>query len=77
MDQDTGDGQPRPASTSVVTVEREQGAQPYASENDPVLRLLREWLADDSGYDEEVWPELDQALKRSRLHLGERARSGG
>lgn len=30
-------------------------------------RLLDEWLADESGYDEEIWPELKEALDRDRL----------
>ena len=30
------------------------------------LRLLDEWMADDSGYDEEVLPELKEALDRDR-----------
>lgn len=29
--------------------------------------LLDEWMADDSGYDEEAWPELKDALDRDRL----------
>lgn len=30
-------------------------------------RLLDEWMEDDSGYDEEAWPELKEALDRDRL----------
>jgi hypothetical protein len=30
-------------------------------------RLLDEWLADESGYDEEAWLELKEALDRDRL----------
>jgi len=32
-----------------------------------VARLLDEWMADESGYDEETWPELKAALERERL----------
>ena len=32
-----------------------------------VVRLLEEWMADASGYDEETWPELKAALQRNRL----------
>jgi hypothetical protein len=32
-----------------------------------VLKLLDEWLQDESGYDEETWPELKEALDRDRL----------
>lgn len=30
------------------------------------IRLLEEWMADESGYDEEAWPELKEALDRNR-----------
>ncbi len=32
-----------------------------------VIRLLDEWMADDSGYDEETWPELKAALDQNRF----------
>jgi hypothetical protein len=32
-----------------------------------ILALLDEWLQDESGYDEETWPELKVALDRDRL----------
>ncbi len=34
---------------------------------DLAIRLLDEWMADESGYDEETWPELKVALDRDRL----------
>lgn len=35
------------------------------------VRLLDEWMADDSGYDEETWPELREALARNRRESGQ------
>ncbi|GEM_PF-1250331 len=32
-----------------------------------LLRHLDEWLADESGYDEETWPKLKAALEEDRL----------
>lgn len=32
--------------------------------------LIREWLADQSGYDEPTWPELVEALHESRRAVG-------
>lgn len=29
--------------------------------------LLRAWLTDESGYDEETWPRLKQSLEANRL----------
>lgn len=31
------------------------------------IRLLEEWMADESGYAEETWPQLEEALDRDRL----------
>ncbi|MCH7727346.1 MAG: hypothetical protein IH991_12825 [Planctomycetes bacterium] len=31
------------------------------------IRLVESWLEDDSGYDEETWPEIKNALDRDRL----------
>lgn len=35
------------------------------------IKLLDEWMADDSGYDEETWPELEEALERNRREAGQ------
>jgi hypothetical protein len=37
--------------------------------NEAARRLLQEWLADDSGYDEDVWPEVKQLLSTARFML--------
>lgn len=34
---------------------------------DKVISLLDEWMSDESGYDEEAWPELKASLERNRL----------
>jgi hypothetical protein len=39
--------------------------------NVAAIRLLEEWMADDSGYDEETWPELKEALDRNRRKAGQ------
>jgi hypothetical protein len=31
------------------------------------IRLIDEWIADESGYAEETWPELEKALDRDRI----------
>jgi hypothetical protein len=38
----------------------------------PVVDLLKSWLQDDSGYDEETWPRLKEALNRERDRVGAR-----
>lgn len=41
----------------------EENEHPYAG----AIKLLDKWMADESGYDEETWPELKKALDRDRL----------
>lgn len=40
--------------------------------NNVVLALLDEWSADESGYDEETWPEIKEALDASRRSVDAR-----
>lgn len=37
-----------------------------------VIALLRTWLSDRSGYDEEAWPALKKSLNRERTRVGAR-----
>lgn len=39
---------------------------PVASYGMDVKALLDDWLADESGYDEQTWPELKASLDRDR-----------
>jgi hypothetical protein len=32
-----------------------------------IRKLLATWLADESGYDERVWPELKRALEENHM----------
>lgn len=52
--------------------ERWRGATPPSSEK--LDWLLDRWMADESGYDEETWPELKRALDRNRGESGDRRR---
>ena len=38
-----------------------------AERTERLLHYLDEWLADESGYDEETWPKLKAALEQDRL----------
>ena len=57
-----------------TNLQTETVEKPSAHTNDKTQRqrnatarqLLRAWLADESGYDEETWPCLKQALEASR-----------
>ena len=54
-----------PRRTEGVLVPRDKAAQ--ARQNEPVRKLLREWLSDTSGYDEEAWPQVKQLIEDNRL----------
>jgi hypothetical protein len=42
-------------------------SEEHAGQTENLIRLLDEWMADESGYDEQTWPELKAALERNRL----------
>lgn len=50
------------------------GASSASPEGDRLNRLLDSWMADESGYDEETWPDLKRALDRNRADSGDRRR---
>jgi excisionase family DNA binding protein len=61
-----------PAEPAAVTAPPAAPLLPEISEEErkaraeSLLRLLDEWMADESGYDEETWPKLKEALDRDR-----------
>jgi len=60
---------------SVVVVE-DTGSRLLRVEEpqDPLLSLLSNWLADDSGYDQRIWPELKKSIESNRLSTRRRFR---
>ena len=55
---------------ALATIDRLEPVTPQAAN---VIALLRSWLTDDTGYDEETWPKLKKALNRERARLGARS----
>lgn len=50
-----------------------QDAMPGQREkNEAARRLLQEWMADESGYDEEMWPQIKQIIEDNRLSIRSR-----
>jgi len=45
----------------------EESVGTQQAKNEAALRLLGEWMADESGYDEETWPLLKKAIEEDRL----------
>lgn len=37
------------------------------AKNEAAVRLMKEWLKDESGYDEEIWPRLKETIETNRL----------
>jgi excisionase family DNA binding protein len=58
----TSPGESR-ASSSILQVDPEEQAR----KNEALLKLLNEWMADDSGYDEQVWPIVKASIEENRL----------
>ncbi len=63
-----------PTSTSMPSVPLQEhdastatGVVTQHQKNKAARRLLQEWLADESGYDEEVWPKVKQIIEANRL----------
>jgi hypothetical protein len=42
--------------------------------NENVIHLIKDWIADKSGYDEEVWPLVKQRIEENRLSARKRFR---
>ena len=50
----------------------ESESMTQAAQNEAAIRLLHQWLADESGYDERVWPRLKEAIEEDRLSYRKR-----
>jgi hypothetical protein len=48
-------------AATVAALDELKNSNPRASK---LIALLRSWLTDQSGYDEETWPQLKKALTR-------------
>jgi len=45
---------------------------PSSAKASQAIALLKSWLKDDSGYDEQTWPKLKKALDQQRAKAGAR-----
>jgi hypothetical protein len=54
---------------AIAALDRLEPTSPKAKR---VIALLRSWLTDESGYDEETWPALSRSLDRERARVGAR-----
>ena len=42
--------------------------------NQQIIHMLNQWLADESGYDERVWPEIKKYIEEHQLSYDDRFR---
>lgn len=54
------------SGSEALPSQADSGSRRRRQPNRAALRLLEEWLNDESGYDEQTWPELKQALEENR-----------
>jgi len=57
-----------------LSIEERSPAPPAQTRRDRYRRaavLIESWLADESGYDEEIWPLLEEELKGGRMRCRE------
>ena len=54
-----------PRCTEDALIPRDRAIQ--ANQNEAARKLLREWLNDTSGYDEEAWPQAKKVIEENRL----------
>lgn len=59
------------SATTVLSAEPD-AARPISSalrlgNNDAARALLKQWMEDESGYDERVWPLVKQLIEENRL----------
>lgn len=71
-----GSTRPRPGSRRDADIsaglERLDELKPESAEAAGLIGLLRSWLADESGYDEQTWPKLKKGLEQERRRVGAR-----
>jgi hypothetical protein len=59
---------PYRSSDSLVTEAADSRAvEAHSARNEGAIHLLESWLNDASGYDEQVWPVLKEAIENDRL----------
>jgi hypothetical protein len=53
----------RNAASEVGGIRSTAAVEDEPTRNQQAIDLLRQWLADESGYDERVWPEVKKSIE--------------
>jgi hypothetical protein len=63
-------GAGRPAKRKLQLVDPDPAVRAeQIRQNQAALRLIEEWLADESGYDERVWPIIEKRLAENPVRI--------
>lgn len=65
---------PVPLSSTPHHMEIASSLRVQPDKNLAAIQLIDQWLADESGYDEEAWPILKQTIEENRLSTRKRFR---
>lgn len=60
------------SSEEIVLVAPQDPMPEQREKNEAARRLLHEWMADESDYDEEMWPQIKQIIEDNRLSIRSR-----
>jgi hypothetical protein len=63
----------KPKTDIAAGLERLDQLRPESAQAAGLIKILRSWLADESGYDEQTWPKLKKALEQERRRVGARS----
>ncbi len=63
---------PVPLSSGLRRREEVSPVARQTVKNQAAIQLINQWLADESGYDEEAWPILKQTIEENRLSTRKR-----
>lgn len=55
------------ASASEGGIRSGVAVEDHPARNEQAIQLLNQWLNDQSGYDERVWPGVKKAIEEDRL----------
>lgn len=65
-------GRPRKRPAIASALDKLGDIEPDSPKATALIAMLRSWLDDESGYDEQTWPKLTKALDAERKRVGAR-----
>ncbi len=72
MNEEPGETMGNPATKQSPPMQEPKAPEDRMRRNQGAIDLVQGWLQDESGYDEETWPNLQTALNAHRREVGAR-----